>query len=504
MILVKDLIWIDKNIGNNENQGYIKIMKEKYKINCEQFTDVEQAFQYMMNSLKFKVILLMVSGSLFSTYMKAFDNYKNKLTTIPLTIIFTSSVSKLKGYCECKDRIEDQFYNPGGAHDSFGPVEEYIKKLMKTEIPKIPCNPKDNPTNYTKCYSFEYIKNSSQLIYPYLYNDIISNKEITDNEIYNFNYLLVEKFGYKMGDLIEPLTICKKIPSEILSKFYVYAYSLETPFYKNLNWDLMMLNGDKYYPFIKTLYKGMGDYCFKDLSVRLYRGAKMSDNELNKMMEVLNQKEKFDNKMDEVIKFTKTYSDINFIDKKNIIPKILFYSRCFLSFSRSLSVASGFSGNVLLELHLDYLDLNEIQSNSDISKFSAYSSEEEIVFYPFSSFSIEKIYKENGKTKIILECLGKYKDTIKEAINKYKNEFGSFENQISYSNFYNDVQNSKYLKLEDCLQVVYTKITGKPLNQYKSGGINNNNNNNDKDNDYKLKETVKNFVEDIFNWVLNK
>ena len=213
--------------------------------------------------------------------------------------------------------------------------------------------------------------------------------------------------------------------------------------------------------------------------------------------------------MDEVIKFTKTYSDINFIDKKNIIPKILFYSRCFLSFSRSLSVASGFSGNVLLELHLDYLDLNEIQSNSDISKFSAYSSEEEIVFYPFSSFSIEKIYKENGKTKIILECLGKYKDTIKEAINKYKNEFGSFENQISYSNFYNDVQNSKYLKLEDCLQVVYTKITGKPFSQYKNEGTNSNNNNNndkdkDNDNDYKLKQTVKNFVEDIFNWVLNK
>jgi len=68
------------------------------------------------------------------------------------------------------------------------------------------------------------------------------------------------------------------------------------------------------------------------------------------------------------------------------------------------------------------------------------------------------------------------------------------------------------IKLEDCLQVVYSKITGKPLSQYKSEGINNNNNNNnnknnnnnDKDNDYKLKETVKNFVEDIFNWVLNK
>ena len=58
--------------------------------------------------------------------------------------------------------------------------------------------------------------------------------------------------------------------------------------------------------------------------------------------------------MDKVIQFTKTYSDINFIDKKNIIPKILFYSRCFLSFSRKLSVADRFSGNILLELYLDF------------------------------------------------------------------------------------------------------------------------------------------------------
>ena len=100
MILIKDLIWIDKSIDNDENQGYIKIMKDQCKINCVQFTDVESAFQYMMNSLRFKVIALMVSGTLFSTYMKAFDNYKNKLTTIPLTIIFTSSVSKFKGYCK--------------------------------------------------------------------------------------------------------------------------------------------------------------------------------------------------------------------------------------------------------------------------------------------------------------------------------------------------------------------------------------------------------------------
>ena len=54
-----------------------------------------------------------------------------------------------------------------------------------------------------------------------------------------------------------------------------------------------------------------------------------------------------------------------------------------------------------------------------------------------------------------MECLGKYKDTIKEAINKYKNQFDSFENQVSYSICNDDVKNSQILKLEDCLQVVY-------------------------------------------------
>ena len=152
------------------------------------------------------------------------------------------------------------------------------------------------------------------------------------------------------------------------------------------------------------------------------------------------------------------------------------------------------------------MDLKEIQSNSDISKFSTYSKEEEIIFYPFSSFNIEKIVKENGKTKIILECLGKYKDTIKEAINKYKNEFGSLENQISYSNFYNDVKNSKYIKLEDCLQVAYTKITGKPFIEYQNDiSVKNYNNQNkyNNNNPKTVEETVKNFIDDIFNWASN-
>lgn len=200
-------------------------MKNDFQINCIQFKDVESGLQYIMNSLKFKVIALIVSGRLFQSYTEGLDKYKNKLTSVPITIVFTSLVSKFKGYCKVKEKIDDSFYNPGGVVDRFEGVRDFLNKFMKTEIPKIPCNCRDNPSNYENCYSFEYIKNKSQLIYPYLYNDIISNKKITEDEIHNFNCLLVSQFGDSLSNLIEPLTITKAVPPEILSKFYVRAYS---------------------------------------------------------------------------------------------------------------------------------------------------------------------------------------------------------------------------------------------------------------------------------------
>ena len=75
-------------------------------------------------------------------------------------------------------KIEHQFYNPGGVADTFSSVRDFLQKIMKTEIPKILNNSKGNPTSFENCYSFEYINSSSQLIYPHLYNDIISNKKL--------------------------------------------------------------------------------------------------------------------------------------------------------------------------------------------------------------------------------------------------------------------------------------------------------------------------------------
>ena len=488
MIFIHDLIWIGKILDKDENNAYLNLIKKEYNINCIQYSSVETGIEYIINNLKFRVILVIINGELFDFYVNSLNKNINQLCTFPLSIIFTRNTSQFTTNCLNKDKINDSFYNPGGVVDFFNPIMDFLKKFMKTEIPSISCNSKDNPTNYEKCYSFEYIENGAQLIYPHLYNEIIANKKVEDNDIYKFNYFLVQKFS--LSELIEPLTIIKNLNPIILSKFYVRAYSLETPFYRNLNWDLMMLNGENYFPFIKVLYQGMQKYCFKDLSIKLYRGGRISENELNKMKAVLNEKKYIDNKIDDLLNLA-NYSEN--LDKKIIIPTILFYSRCFLSFSRNIKVANSFSGNVIFELSLKYLDLNEIQSNSDISKFSAYSSEEEIVFYPFSSFSIEKIIEENGKTKIFLECLGKYKDSINEIMKKFKNNFGHFEKQIIKSNIYNDINNCKYIHMEDALQTIYHKITGKTFNfeKYK-------NNKKEEQEAKNQNMIVKNFIDEIF------
>ena len=52
MILIKSFFWINKSIDNDENQEYMKIMKDQYNINCVQFKHVEVVIHHMMNTLR--------------------------------------------------------------------------------------------------------------------------------------------------------------------------------------------------------------------------------------------------------------------------------------------------------------------------------------------------------------------------------------------------------------------------------------------------------------------
>jgi hypothetical protein len=42
-----EIVWFDPNVNNDENQGYVKSLKEELKINVNTFTEFEKAVQYV-------------------------------------------------------------------------------------------------------------------------------------------------------------------------------------------------------------------------------------------------------------------------------------------------------------------------------------------------------------------------------------------------------------------------------------------------------------------------
>jgi len=239
--------------------------------------------------------------------------------------------------------------------------------------------------------TFEYLQSEEDLLAPALYKEIITNEEIKEEEKSNLiNYFLSFK-NENLDNLFLGLKYFKYIPIEILSKYLARAYSLETEFYKTLNFDLMKSKmNNNYKTFIKLLYNGIEVKSYLSYPGKLlYRGSRINKSEIEK---ILNYKE------------------------NGKLNNIIVFSKAFLSFSEEESVAMGFLGEsddkflgILFVLENDNQDKQE--SNADIHNFSPYKNEKEILFFPGSSFIIKDIdYIDNNAVKIILNYNGKFKE----------------------------------------------------------------------------------------------
>ena len=275
--------------------------------------------------------------------------------------------------------------------------------------------------------SFDKIENYEELILPVYFSYFM--KETTFIEILYFNEYIKRTYSNNtvIINLLEQFDNDKNIPKEILVKYWIYIYSRQNKFYLDLNKQLRNKKGDYYIPFIKLCYEMLRKGCLKPIvDKKLYRGATIMEDEYKNIIEFLSK------------------------NKDKEFPKLIVFTRCFLSFSKNKIVADGFlkknqiqnnGGNDQKILPVfyksdkmndNYIDLNCI-SNTSISEYSKYPIEEEVLFFPFSCFEITKIKeKENecGKyKKIYLKYLGAYgKDIIKQLGDK-------FLNKISKSDF---------------------------------------------------------------------
>ena len=286
--------------------------------------------------------------------------------------------------------VNDPFYNPGGVisciDDLIGKIDSLKLNLKYNIKPR-----KEEKHKYEGLFTFEYIKSEEDILTPTLYKDINTAEPLKKEELVKLiNYLLSFK-NKDLQELILNLKYLDYIPIELLSKYLIRSYTLESDFYKQLNKDLMQSNMlDEYKAFIKILYFGIDKKSFYSSRKKfLYRGAKINKSEIEK---ILNYK------------------------KEGKIQDIIVFSKAYLSFSEEEDEAAKFIGSSDNKTQgvlyiLDNSNKDKMESNANIQEFSAYPEEKEILFFPGSSFIINDIIElNNGTIKIILNYFGKFKE----------------------------------------------------------------------------------------------
>ena len=429
---LENVIWIDENVDNEENTGYLKELNALgYNVQC--FKNVDEGFD-LVKSIRFESTKIIISGRLYIKFVKKFIDNINTLYVIPKIIIFTRDKERfIKSNKANEDLINHPFFNCGGIKVIISDVISFLKdEIVQFRVQKVKKDENKNINNIeffenrlkmkdNAKLTFEYIDNNQKLTLPLFYKALIDSIKIDDIEKFTENlYSRYSEYSYDLKELLNPIKSLYDIPIELLSKYYTRIYTIESDFYREINKDLRENNNIiNYLPYIKVLYEGIK---LKSLNIasdfELYRGSKISYEEIDKIKGYLN-------------------------DKIPNLPGAMVFSKSFLSFSKEKSVAESFLGSGCIDNNLSkvlyILEKNEdidysLSTHTDVENISIFNSEKEVLFFPFSPFEIKEIKEiddEDGKMyEIRLLYLGKYLKEIEKDVN-----ITEIETQIPDSEF---------------------------------------------------------------------
>ena len=391
-----NVVWIDGNIVEKEYVKYLKNIESNNSLKVQAFKNTDDALNYMKN-LKFQETKVILSGRLYSKFIKDFKENLKEIFIVPKIIIFTSNKDNFIKYNEEYLNSENAFYTFGGIATTFREITLFLKNAPPSEKNMKIYDENKFLINDSPIYKimktlneneliFEYIDNKEKLMLPLFYKSLLDKTSIKNIEEYtNYLYNIYSKKNSAVERLLGPIKSISNIPIEILSKYYARLYTIESDFYKDINKDLRLNKIEKYLPYIKTLYEGVK---LKSLPLSedkiLYRGSKISNDEMIKIK--------------------------NYFFKKPIkgMPGTIAFSRSFLSFQKYRQVAEKFlkfgkaNKNLLNVLFIlekdDNMDYN-LMTHCDMETVSLYPKEGEVLFFPFSCFEIKdikemKIYNE--------------------------------------------------------------------------------------------------------------
>ena len=215
--------------------------------------------------------------------------------------------------------------------------------------------------------TFEYIEKKEQLVLPIFFKALI---KVTSNDnmkkFNNFLYVNYSAKNVRIKNLLRLIISMQYIPIELLSKYYVRLYSLDSNFHKEMNNNLGQNKIQEYLPFIKTLYEGvkLKSLPFANNKI-LYRGAKIANVEIDRIKN-------------------------NLKNKKGGLPCSIVFSKSFLSFSKDKNIAKYFlekdknvNNNLSKVLFILEKDDNleySLLTHADIQQLSYFPNEQEVQY----------------------------------------------------------------------------------------------------------------------------
>ena len=245
--MIKEVIWIDKSVNNSENQGYKKIMENKYGLKVHTYNDARLGIEAIKKAEIYYPIFIITSGTIYPEFYKFFKGAVSYIKNLPVQIIFTSSVIN---FCNThkNDGIGKQigkFYNLGGVTDVFSQVEAFItttnNKLSNYKEKYLYSYKKAQ--NFTGLQTFTYLESNETLCLPNFFKDVVEKKRVNYQEILNLINFMLTNFGNSnLANLLKGMILFNDIPEPILSKFLARTYTLEIPFYGIMNQNLMKKN----------------------------------------------------------------------------------------------------------------------------------------------------------------------------------------------------------------------------------------------------------------------
>ena len=402
------IIWIDKNVNNNENISYQKTIEKEDEIKLKCFEEINQGIE-CIKEIKFQKTIIIISGSFYKEFFNLFERCVDDINIIPKIIIFTGNLNNFNSYNFDKTHFNHPFYNIGGVVDDIDTLMEFIKKSINKYNSEFDGDNKKRIKNEELI--FQSILNKNELVLPIYYGKYLKN--VSEEEIDNFNKKIFKDYesinNEPTGFIFSQLSEAGNIPIKLLTKFWLRAYSLQTFFTDNMNKNLINNNYNDYLPIIHQLYKAANECFFDDRHSKLYKGiivrkGNITDDGNNCWKSYINKfKEKENN------------------DNNDDIPKAILYGTSFFSFYKDEDIVDDFKKEKYINPRNTFFIKLILENNNDLAfvknsininkELSYFEKDDEVLFFPFSCFEIKKIEetRKDLEYKITLNYLDKYK-----------------------------------------------------------------------------------------------